>query len=165
MTVKIQCSKTDQLKQGDEILIARTANSTCLVSMLERYMRMAGNEQHSEAYLFRAIIKYKYGEKLRASGRITYSALKELFKRKLVELGHSPDKFGLHSLRVGGATAAANVGVQDHLFKRHGRWRSERAKDGYVEDSTEKRLLVSQQLGLYPFKHCHAVVCICVRTS
>ena len=117
MTVKIQRSKTDQLRYGDEILIARTANSTCPVSMLERYMRMAGIEQHSNAYIFRAIIKSKYGENLRASGRITYSTLRELFKRKLVELGHSPDKFGQHSLRAGGAIAAANAGVQDRLLR------------------------------------------------
>ena len=125
---------------------------------------MAGIEQHSEAYLFRAIIKYKYREKLRASVRITYSTLRELFKRKLMEVGHSPDKFGLHSLRARGATTAANAGVQDRLFKRHGRWRSKGAKDGYVEDSTEKQLWVSQQLRLYPFKYCQAVVCICVCT-
>ena len=29
---------------------------------------------------------------------------------------------GTHSLRSGGATAAANAGVPDRLFKRHGRW-------------------------------------------
>ena len=51
MTVKIQCSKTDQLRQGDEVLIARMTNSTCPVSMMERYMRMAGIDQRSEAYL------------------------------------------------------------------------------------------------------------------
>ncbi|KAL5497418.1 hypothetical protein EMCRGX_G013885 [Ephydatia muelleri] len=41
----------------------------------------------------------------------------------------------MHSLRAGGATAAANAGVPDRLFKRHGRWKSESAKDGYVKDS------------------------------
>ena len=40
------------------------------------------------------------------------------------------------------------VGVPDRLFKRHGRWRSENAKDGYVGDSIEKRLSVTKQLGL-----------------
>lgn len=148
MAVKIQRSKTDQLRQGDEVLIARTPNSTCPVSMLERYMRVAGIDKHSELFLFRAIIKSRHGEKLRPSGRITYSTLRELFRKKLVELGHPPNQFGLHSLRAGGATAAANAGVQDRLFKRHGRWKSEGAKDGYVEDSTERRLLVSQQLDL-----------------
>ena len=30
------------------------------------------------------------------------------------------EKYGLHSIRSGGATAAANVKVPDHIFKRHG---------------------------------------------
>ena len=38
MTVKIQSSKTDQLRQGDEVLIARTPSSMCPVSMMERYV-------------------------------------------------------------------------------------------------------------------------------
>ena len=63
-------------------------------------------------------------------------------------LGYQAGKFGIHSLRAGGASAAANADVPDRLFKRHGRWRSENAKDGYIEDSLEKRLLVTQCLGL-----------------
>ena len=53
------------------------------------------------------------------------------------------DANGLHSLRARGASAAANAGVEDQLFKRHRRWRSENAKDGYVKDSYESRLSVS----------------------
>ena len=34
-------------------------------------------------------------------------------------------KIAVHSLRSGGATAAANAGVKDRMFKRHGRWVSE----------------------------------------
>ena len=63
-------------------------------------------------------------------------------------LGYDPDEFGLHSLRAGGATAAANNGVPDRLFKRHGRWKSDGAKDGYVEDSADRRLEVTKQIGL-----------------
>ena len=55
---------------------------------------------------------------------------------------------GTHSLRSGGATAAANAGVPDRLFKRHGRWASESAKDGYVQDSLSSRLSVSKALGI-----------------
>ena len=32
---------------------------------------------------------------------------------------------------------AANAGVPDRLFIHHGRWKSEAAKDGYIEDSVE----------------------------
>ena len=53
---------------------------------------------------------------------------------------------GTHSLRSGGATAAANTGVR--LFKRHGRWASESAKDGYVQDSLSSRLSISKALGI-----------------
>ena len=41
-------------------------------------------------------------------------------------------KWGLHSLRAGGALRAANMGISDRFFKRHGRWKSENAKDGYI---------------------------------
>ena len=67
---------------------------------------------------------------------------------KLALLGLDKSKFGLHSLRSGGASAAANAGVPDRWFKRHGRWRSENAKDGYVKDKLESRLEVSPRLGL-----------------
>ena len=55
---------------------------------------------------------------------------------------------GTHSLRSGGATAATNAGVPDRLFKRHGRWASDSAKAGYVQDSLSSRLLVSKALGI-----------------
>ena len=60
----------------------------------------------------------------------------------------NPKEFGLHGLRSGGATAAANAGVPDRLFKRHGRWLSENAKDSYVKDKLEDRLGVTRNIGV-----------------
>ena len=65
-----------------------------------------------------------------------------------MDLGYPSEDFGLHSLCAGGASTAANAGVPDHLFKKHGRWKSENAKDGYIEDSLDSRLSVSRQMGL-----------------
>ena len=57
--------------------------------------------------------------------------------------------YGLHSLRSGEATAACNFGVPDkRLKRRHGRWRSENAKDGYVKDSINDLLFVYKNLGI-----------------
>ena len=65
------------------------------------------------------------------------------------DLGYNTKEFGLHSFQAGGATAAANaLELPDRLFKRHGRWKSESAKDGYIKDSEEQRLLVSRKIGL-----------------
>jgi hypothetical protein len=81
-------------------------------------------------------------------GKLSYSRYREIFLDAIKQIGYDPKLYGLHSLRAGGATSAANAGVQDRLFKRHGRWRSETAKDGYVEDSLGSRLSVSKNLGL-----------------
>ena len=53
---------------------------------------------------------------------------------------------GLHSMRAGGATEAANAGVSNHCWKRHDRWRSNKSKDGYLADSLECDLTVSKYL-------------------
>ena len=149
MTVKIPKSKGDQLRQGDEVLIARTGSRTCPVAMLERYMTRTATPQDDQRFLFRPIHRSKNGEEPRSTGKISYSCLRDLFRKKLSSLGFNVNDFGLHSMRSGGATAAPNAKVPDRLFKRHGRWRSESAKDGYVKDSVESRLQVSQSLGLY----------------
>jgi len=54
-TIKIPRSKTDQLRKGDEVVIARTSSATCLVSMLQLYMDKAKLQQSSHAFLFRPI--------------------------------------------------------------------------------------------------------------
>ena len=145
-TKQIPRSKTDQLRQGNEVVVARTSSETCPVAMLETYIQRGGIQMDSSQKLFRPISNGRC-EKLHESGGITYSRMRELLKQKLVELGFNAADFSLHSLRAGGATAAA-AGVSDRVFKRHGRWKSETAKDGYIEDSLHKRLSVTQNLGL-----------------
>ena len=148
MSIHIARSKTDQLRKGDEVVVARTNSKLCPVNMMQKYMAQAGIHQEDPHYLFRPIVKTKQGEKLRDSGSLSYTRLRECFKQKLDVLGFPSDQYGLHSLRAGGATAAARGGVPDRLFKRHGRWKSDSAKDGYVEDSLDARLTVSSSLGL-----------------
>ena len=102
--------------------------------------------------------------KLGASGKLSYITFRKLFKKKLTELGYPAVDFGLHSLKAGGATAAANAAVSDHLFKRHRRWRLDNAKDGYIEDSADKCLNALVCILLYLFfsrlvLHCMHVVC------
>ena len=63
-------------------------------------------------------------------------------------MGYDKTRFGLHSLRAGVASAATNLGIKDKLFKKHGRWRSDRAKDGYIKDNILQRMSVSLNLGI-----------------
>ena len=148
MAVHIRSSKTDQFRQGDKVMVVRTGSPTCPVAMMERYFRMASLSRSSSLSFFRGITETKQGERLRASGSLSYTRMRELFLAKLKKLGFDASKFGLHSLRAGGASAAANAGVVDRLFKRHGRWRSESAKDGYIKDSRDVLMSVSRSLQL-----------------
>jgi hypothetical protein len=56
--------------------------------------------------------------------------------------------FGLHSLRSAGATAEAAAGFEDRLFKKHGRWKTDRDKDGYAKENIVERLSVTKQLSI-----------------
>jgi hypothetical protein len=50
-----------------------------------------------------------------------------------------------HSLRKGGATAAANAGVSEESIMAHGRWRSDAVKR-YIIRSAELRLQVVERM-------------------
>ena len=149
MEVSIRSSKTDQLRQGQVVPVAKTGNLTCPVSMLEKYTILGEIDMASELSLYRGISKVKGKEKLRAAGGLSYTRMRELVLGKIREMGYDAKEFGLHSFRAGGATmAASNPNVPERLFKRHGRWRSDHAKDGYIKESLENRLRVSKGLGL-----------------
>ena len=151
LKIWIVYSETDQLCQGDEVLVARTNSHTCPVAMFERYMQWTCMPPDDQHFLFRPIQSTKKAECLRDSGRINYSCLRDwdLFNKKLPGLGFPPGEFWLLSLCANGATVAANAKVPDRLFKRHGCQKSESTKDSYVKDDVKCRLEVSKSLGLY----------------
>ena len=146
--VFIESSKTDQFREGAWVPIARTHSDICPVAMLEHYFRLGDIKGDADKLLFRGLTSTKHGYRLRPSGGISYTRVRELVLEKLQEIGLDPKMFGLHSLRAGGASAAANAGIPDRWFKWHGRWLSENAKDGYIKDKLEDRLRVTRNLGL-----------------
>ena len=94
-------------------------------------------------------IQTKSGSQSTRSGsKLSYTRCREVLFKKIADVGLDPKSFSWHNFRSGGASTAANGGICDRMFKHHGRWRSENAKDGYVADSLECRLAVSMPLGL-----------------
>ncbi|XP_072035512.1 integrase/recombinase xerD homolog [Amphiura filiformis] len=150
INIFIMKSKMDIYRQGAWVIVGATNSPTCPVAALNKYLRIAGlNSESDDNYLFRPLnFSKSTGVHVLREGQLSYTRCLELFREALDEVGVDSKKFGLHSLRSGGASAAANFGVPDRLFKKHGRWKSETAKDGYVKDSTKDRLAVSLNLGL-----------------
>ena len=107
---------------------------------------MAGIDFESDLSLFRGLNSVKTKTRMRKS-KISYTRVKELVKEAFVD-SMDVNLIGVQSLRAGGASSSANNGSPDRLFKRHGRWSSENAKDGYIKDRLEDRLSVSRNLGI-----------------
>ena len=148
LVIKIRRSKTDQYRSGDEILICKGHTLACPYAMLFRYVSLAELVLESDMFLFRPLYRSKKKCALISINTpISYTTARECVIKRLRPV--APElNLGLHSLRSGGATMAANSGVNERCWKRHGRWKSDSSKDGYVADSVESRLAVSKTLGL-----------------
>ena len=145
----IRESKTDMYREGEKVLIAKGSTSACPYAMLKKYMSSAGLSTSSDKYLFQPACRT--GSRcflLDKDKKLSYTRARECMMQKLRLVAPSL-RLGTHSLRASGASKAANSEcVSDRCLKRHGRWRSDSAKDGYIEDSIEKRLFITKQLGL-----------------
>lgn len=152
IVLQIRKSKTDVYRAGREVLISKGSSSACPQSMLERYLRATEQDVKSDKFLFRSVNRSKGRAKLLAANKqMSYTRARECIVGKLKIV--APDlNLGTHSLRASGATMAANSeeggDVNERCLLRHGRWKSSLSKDGYVNDSVEKRLRVTKKLKL-----------------
>ena len=116
--------------------------------MLQRYIEYAKIDLESDHYLLKPAFRVKGECKLIYKNKpLSYKRARETVVARLKEVCGETN-IGLHSLRAGGASMAANTSVNERCWKRHGRWKSDSAKDRYVQDSIEKRLEVTKHLKL-----------------
>ena len=114
-------------------MIARSESAPCPVRVVESFIKKGKHKSTSR--LFCKVMYTKNGFMLR-DDPVTYSRANQLFKTEKL--------YGLHSLRFGGASAAAALGVPDRLFQRHGGWRSEKARNNYLKETLDSLLLVTK---------------------
>ena len=150
MKLFIEKAKTDQFREGAWVFIAKVDSLFCPLRTLKSYIDSACLSSESE-FLFRGMTYFKSLKQHRLKKRntpLSYSTARTTVLSYLHKIGLNEKLFGLHSLRRGGATTAANKGVNDRLFQKHGRWKSVSAKDGYVDDDLQSILSVTLGLGL-----------------
>ena len=111
-------------------------------------MRKLDIDPHSSEFIFRPLVKPKSSYKLVKSEKpISYATFRDQLAKSVQNIVPDPSVYGTHVFRSGGASRAANSGVSDRIFQRHGRWKSVAAKNGYIKDDISSRLLVSKLLG------------------
>ena len=133
MAVFLESRKNDQLREGSWVVVASWSSSQlCLVELTKRLIRKGGRKGHER--LFGKVTTTRRGKQW-LRGEMTYSRARELIKAALANAGVDADRYGLHSLRAGGASDAAAAGIPDRLIRRHGGWRSETAALGYFKET------------------------------
>ena len=149
MVLNIRKSKTDKFRAGNKVYISKGSTSACAYSMVRRYIDCAGIDIKSNGFLFKPIFKSRGVHKLIHKDKpISYTRSRECIVSKLKTVAPHLN-LGTHSLRAGGATAAANSGViDDRCLMRHGRWKSQESKNMYIDDSVAKKLKITQALAL-----------------
>ena len=149
MLIFIQKSKTDIYRKGYWFHLAKLNSNLCPLDLTKRYFVLTGIDKQSDKYIFRGIENSKNGQKLRKIDKpLSYTTVRGQVLDFLANIGLDPKKFGLHGLRSGRASAAANFGVNDRLFKKHGSWKSDKVKESYVQEDIESKLSALRNLGL-----------------
>ena len=75
---------------------------------------MATIGKDADKFLFQGWLRTKAEARLRPTGGLSYTRVRELVLERFSIIGlDKSTKYGLHSFRSGGASAAANAGVPD----------------------------------------------------
>ena len=143
--VFIEKSKTDIYREGMWVYIS-ASSKICPLKQLKYYLALSKMSENSKRFIFRGLSRGKKFSLRSKNKPISYGRIRENFIKVLKAVNLDRRKYGLHSLRSGGASLAAFNGVSDRLLKRHRRWKSDRAQDGYIEYSLESLLSVSKNL-------------------
>jgi len=144
----IEKSKTDVYREGHWLHIATLNSELCPAKLLNRLFMLGNIKNNCEKFIFRELTHSSSLKLRNLDKHISYTTVRDNILKLLNSIGLNQKLYGLHSLRSGGATAAANLGVPDRLFKKHGRWKSENVKDGYVHENLQSLLSVTNNLGL-----------------
>ena len=133
LNLKIVHSKSDQYSQGNDVLISKGNTLACPVSIFRHYVSLSRLILNSDIYIFRPLYTHMGIAKLiYKNKKISYTAARENILKRLISVEQNLN-LGVHSLR----SAAARSDVNERCIKRHGRWKSDLSKDGYIADTFE----------------------------
>ena len=124
ISVMVKDSKTDKIGKGYLIHIGCTSKPVCAVCSMKSYL----NCKPSPIDMLLPLYRFQNGAFL------TKSLLVSTTRTYIALIGINPDNYTGHSYRVGGATTAAEAGLNEWEIKLMGRWSSE-AYQRYIKTS------------------------------
>lgn len=139
----VRSSKTDQRADGAFVLLGQLPGAPLdPAAVLAAWQAACGGTPQGPAFPV-------YGGGKPAAKNTMLNRL----RRALVAAGLTAEQaglFGLHSLRRGGATAAARAGASMRMIQEHGRWRSDAVRQYMYADDGERWQMVAGMLSALP---------------
>eukprot|EP00741_Cyanophora_paradoxa_P020994 tig00021326_g20268.t1 len=128
IALHIRRSKTDRTAHGAVVyLTPGKCPASCPVRLLCAYVASTAVQAAPGTPLFPRLSD--------PAAAITVGFVRRLVKEAAEAIGYDPTDFSGHSLRRGGATAAARRGLPATWIRRHGRWALySSVPQGYIED-------------------------------
>ncbi len=124
LKVHLKRSKTDQAGQGVDVFIGRTGGPLCPVAAVLSYIIIRGSAPGP-------FFRFPDGQPLTKPRFVTE------VRNALQAIGLPYQCFAGHSFRIGAATTAAKVGLEDSVIRMLGRWNSN-AFLSYIRTSKEQ---------------------------
>jgi integrase len=150
LDVLIRSSKTDHDALGETVNVpAGEHTDTDPVGLLAAYLATLADRgvDTTAGPLFRAVTK---SDKLYRQPRLSAHALNAIVQRAALRAGlRNASTYSFHSLRAGFATQAAQDGIPQSIWARHGRWEpTSPVPAKYVRQADRKRDNPLRKMGL-----------------
>ena len=107
MTIFIPEAKQDKLREGGTVYISKLKHR-CPVEITRRYIEAAKLNRNPDNFLISRLAKTKKGHNAIRKYPLSYTSIRDNFKEMTAAV--TQERLCLHSLRSGGATAAAVKG-------------------------------------------------------
>ena len=134
MQITVPKRKNDQFREGHSLYLNRSGKVTCPVAITEKLLALLPKSDTSLP-LIRRIVNSKSTQKFHEKKGVSYSTIRDDFKKFLKPFVSDVRAFGLHSIKSGAASNPDCRSLNDRLLDRHARWKSSASKHRYIKYS------------------------------
>ena len=143
--IKIISSKTDKLRAGRDVFLAKTEGTYSTFNLFSRYLSLAKLSLGQNHFVFGPLVSDTEKGCHVLNQKLSYSSYRLILKSTLESVGVDSKLFGFHSCRSGGATDLASS-VTPYELMTAGRWKDQRSLAHYVDIPQSRRLEWSKEL-------------------
>ena len=148
MSAFISQRKNDQFRESHTSVIARSNKISCPVAITERILSLLPDAKDSCFTVLGRIVSTKKGSYFHKSLGISYTTIRDEFRKYFSPYVENIDDYCLHSLKSGGASYDGYKVIDPELKDKYAGWKNPSSKGRYIKRSQAKMLSGTQSMGI-----------------